>query len=304
MNARIWWKALRPFTYTVSIFPPIIGTVIAAYSITFSLISWGNVFLCILGCIASHAGANLLSDYFDYIKNVDRAETLGSNRYLIEKHLTPKEVFFGAIIAYFIAVLIGGYFVFTIQNGFNFIWLIALGGFLGICYTAGPFELKYHALGDLAVFIAFGSAMSSGAYFIQTAHFSWAAAIYIIPVSLLVVAILHSNNIRDLEHDSAVGIKTIAILFGEKKSQLIYTILVTSSYFSTILLIAFFKLPILSLLILLSAPLAIKNIQKVATKSKWHPQQFATIDADTAKLHFLFALLMVCGAVINYFYQI
>ena len=34
---------------------------------------------------------------------------------------------------------------------------IAIPSFLlGVCYTAGPFPLKYYALGDVAIFIAFG----------------------------------------------------------------------------------------------------------------------------------------------------
>lgn len=303
INIKIWWEALRPFSYTVSIFPPIIGTIFAAYSITFARVSWGNFFICLIGCISSHAGANLLSDYFDYINNVDRHGTLGSNRCLIEKLLNPRQVLLAAMLAYLIALLIGSYFVLTLSGGYRLIWLIAFGGFLGICYTGGPFQLKYHALGDIAVFLGFGSAMSLGAYFVQTSSYTWQAAIYIVPLALLVNAILHSNNIRDREHDVVVNIKTLVILVGEKISQKLYLIFVLLSYVLVALFVCFLQLPAATLLVLFSLPLAISNIRKVEMKNSLIPQQFASIDADTGKLHCSFGLLMTIGLIVDYFYR-
>lgn len=300
-NIQNWWIALRPFTYTVSVFPPIIGTILAAYSITFQMISWVNFVVCLIGCVIVHAGSNLLSDYFDFKKGVDSNEIYGARKVLVEKLLTPNEVLTGAICAYGVAAIIGAYFVFSIPNGYNLVWLIGLGGILGIFYTAGPYEIKYHALGDIAVFIAFGSAMSLGAYFVQTGEYSWPAALYIIPLGLLVDSILHSNNIRDAKHDSEVGANTLVVLIGENFARVLYYIMVVGSYILTAIFVLLINMPVYSLLVFLSLPIAYTNIRTVRMKNEMLPEQFAIIDAESAKLHSLFALLLVIGLTIHYF---
>ena len=300
----LWWRAARPFSFTVSIFPPLIGTILAGYQIGFWKLSWINSIICVLGCLVAHGAANLLSDYFDYLKDVDRDETFGSSRVLVEKLLTPQQVLIGAVIGYLIAGSIGLYFIISITDGYSLIWLIALGAFLGIFYTAGPFEIKYHALGDIAVFIAFGSAMSLGAYFVQVGEFSWKPALYIVPLGFLVDAILHSNNIRDLNHDVEVGIKTLAVVIGERMAQKMYYFLIGAAYLVTLVLVVFVDLPKLSLLVFLSIPLAIKVVRKVQGKHEMLAKQFASIDAETAQFHALFAILLILGLVINYFYPI
>ncbi len=48
------------------------------------------------------------------------------------------------------------------------ILLVGLGGVLAIEYTAPPLKLKYRALGDLAVLLAFGFGMILGSYAVMS----------------------------------------------------------------------------------------------------------------------------------------
>jgi 1,4-dihydroxy-2-naphthoate octaprenyltransferase len=296
----VWWQAARPWSFTVSVIPPILGGIIAALENPGLQFKWFHFVLTLIGCVSSHAGANMLSDYYDFKVRVDREGTYGGSGVLVGNVLTPAKVFWGSMTAYFIAGAIGVYLILATPKGLFLLWLILIGGILGVFYTARPFAFKYHALGDLGVFVSFGSAMTLGAYFVQAHHFSWAPVLYALPVALLVDAILHSNNLRDIENDSAVGIKTVAIAIGEQGAKRMYYALVLGAYVVTIALVGLAGMPLLSLITLLSFPLALKLVKIVSQKDKVPEKQFIMIDAATAQLHSAFGLLLIVSLLIHY----
>ena len=299
----IWWQASRPFSFTVSILPPILGSIIAKMESPGLKIDWLLFALALIGCVIAHAGANMIGDYFDFKKRVDREGTFGSSGVLISNLIEPKKVFMGSIVAYVIASSIGIYIAASIPNGMYLILIIIIGAVLGLFYAAEPFSFKYHALGDLAVFISFGPAMTLGAYFVQAHHFSWTPVLYAIPAAFLVDAVLHSNNLRDIKNDSVVNIKTVAILIGEQNSKRMYYGLIISAYISVILLITANGLPTVSLITLLSLPLALKLIGIVKRKNKVPDQQFIMIEAATAQLHSVFSVLFVVSLLVQHYFM-
>ena len=86
----IWWRAVRPFSFTVSVIPPILGALIALLENPNLQFKWVHFFLTLIGCVMAHAGANLLSDYFDYKIGVDREGTFGSSGLLVEDTLEAR----------------------------------------------------------------------------------------------------------------------------------------------------------------------------------------------------------------------
>jgi 1,4-dihydroxy-2-naphthoate polyprenyltransferase len=297
----LYWRSVRPFAFTVSVVPPILGSLVAALHIPGLAFNWFHFVLVLLGCMIAHAGSNTLSDYRDYKKQVDRQGTYGSSGVLVEKLMTPAELLRWAFILYLAAALIAAYLVWRAPNGLNLLWLIGLGWILAFFYTIGPLNLKYVALGDPAVFIAFGPAMTLGAYMVQTGQFSWYPVLYAIPVALLVDAVLHSNNLRDIQNDQVAHITTVPILFGESFAKGMYYVLVYGAYVLIPVLILTAKLPWLALLTLISLPMAIRAAGMVKTKSAIPEKQFAMIDAITAQLHSAFSVLLITGLLIQHF---
>jgi 1,4-dihydroxy-2-naphthoate octaprenyltransferase len=245
--------------------------------------------------MTAHAGANLLSDYYDFKTRVDRRGTFGSSGVIVGGLMLPEQILRGGWIALALAGVIGAYLVRATPGGTFLVWLILIGGLLGVFYTAKPFEFKYHALGDFAVFIAFGPAMVLGAYFVQAHHFSWKPVLYSIPVGFLVDAVLHSNNLRDIVNDKAVKIKTVPILIGEKWAKTMYQTLVFGAYLITLVLVLAGGLTAFALLVFVSLPLALKVVNRVRRKESMPAEQFAMIDAATAQVHLAFGLLLVIG---------
>jgi len=296
----LWWRALRPFAFTVSLIPPILGGVTALIDNPSLDLNFSRLVLTAIGCMAAHAGANLISDYYDYREGVDREGTFGSSGVLVSKALKPFQVLVGGWATMTVAALIGAYLVYVTPGGVFLVWLIMIGGAFGIFYTAGPIRFKYKALGDVAVFVSFGPAMVLGAYYVQAHRFSWLPILYALPVALLVDAVLHSNNLRDIANDKVVDIKTVPILIGEKRAKFMYYALLFGAYATTLVLIFLGELTLFALLVFLSFPLAVRTAKIVRQKDDLPVRQFAMIDAFTAQVHLAFGLLTVISLLVQY----
>ena len=106
-------------------------------------------------------------------------------------------------------------------------WLVIVGVLImisALAYSAGPYPLSHHGLGDLAVIIFFGIIPVTLTCFLQTG--SWKGLNIIIPASLavglLAANVLIVNNYRDMEDDAAVGKRTTVVIFGRKFMSLAY----------------------------------------------------------------------------------
>jgi hypothetical protein len=136
------------------------------------------------------------------------------------------------------------------QTGLPLLW-IGLGGVLTVVmYTAGPFPLAYNALGEVAVGIFMGPVFVLGTYYAVTEQLSWQAVWVALPISFTVAAILHANNIRDMEADRAVNKRTLALLLGRNGAILEYMFLIDGAYLTLVVLVGVGWIPFTSLIAL------------------------------------------------------
>lgn len=298
----LWWRAMRPFAFTASATPAILGAVMAVAVNTNLQFGWLNFLLTVLGSMLVHAGTNLVNDYYDFKKGVDRNDTYGSSGLLVSRIMKPDQIRNEAIVCFFLASFIGAYFIITAKNPWIFIIICVFSLISGITYTAKPIALKYLALGDLQVFLFMGPVITAGAYYVQTQEFSWIPLIYGITIGFFVDAILHSNNLRDIEFDSRAGIATMAIKLGEKGAIGMYLFLIFGGYLSIIIFVLFAHLHPAGLLTFLSLPMAIKLGRLAWNKRKVSKEQFAVIDVQSAQLHLTFGVLFILSFLIQKFF--
>jgi len=294
---RRWWTATRAFALPASTMSAIFGTVLA---VTYGE-ARGNfpLFLAALvGMALLHTGANLLNDVYDFKRGIDRQVNPVSGS-VVRGWITLREALFAGWVFMITGSLLGLY-IFS-QVGMPILWIGMAGVGIGVLYTWGPLPLKFNALGDLAVFLNFGILGSLGAWTVQTGGISWVPVIWAVPMSLLVVGILHANNWRDIRSDARGGIRTMAGLLGDTRSEGYYSFLL----FAPFALIALFisvprvlgigpEMPVTFLLTLLALPLAHRLIKK--SKRRNNPKsrhQFLALDGATAQLNLLFGVLCV-----------
>ena len=292
-TAKTWIQAVRAFSFTASVVPVLLGTVLGAFAGGFHPLLG---VIALVGAMAIHASANLIADYFDFRNGVDADDTYGSSGVLTGGLLTPQEVFLGGLLAMAVAVAAGAYLV-TVRGS----TIVSLGliGLLGaFFYTARPLGYKYRALGDFGIFTLFGPLMVLGAYFVQTGRLDWMPLVIAVPVGFLVTAILHANNLRDMPFDRRAGIRTIAMLLGRSGARGMYAGLVIGAYLVVIGLVVAQVVSPLALAVLLTVPIAARNLRLVFRASE--PAELAMADVMTAQLHMMFGVLMTAGVAVGH----
>jgi 1,4-dihydroxy-2-naphthoate octaprenyltransferase len=112
------------------------------------------------------------------------------------------------------------------------LWPILLAGiFLNIFYTGlGRSSLKYIAMGEAAVFLAFGPLLIMGSYAVQTRSLSWDVFLLSLPTGILVALVLFANNLRDRESDSLKNIKTLATVMTPQAGKTFLAAMATFPY--------------------------------------------------------------------------
>ena len=286
---KVWLQAMRAFSFTASIIPVLIG---AAWALqTTYPVRWGVLPLFVLSALLIHAGTNLISDYYDFKKGVDKDYTFGSSGVLTSDQLTPEQIKKGAWLMFGLAFVIGLGIVFL--RGWPIFILGVLGIMAGWFYTANPVGYKYVGFGDLFVALFMGVLLVMGSHFALTGIMDLTALWISLPISLLVIAILHGNNVRDIQHDAEAGIKTMAIALGHRKSQYYYYALVAGAYILVGIMIVSGLLSGWSCLVALSFPLAFRNIKMMRSSVPDQPKDIAMMDIVTAQLHLAFGLLFI-----------
>ncbi len=172
-----------------------------------------------------------------------------------------------------------------------------------IAYSCTAVRLKYRGFGDFSVFSVFGILGSLGAWTLQTETPSWIPVAWGIPAGLLIIGILHANNWRDIEGDTAHSSRSIASILGDRGSLIYYGVLL----FLPFALVACYvfiprvagrwtAMPAGCLLVFLALPFALKLFrQGLLRRTPALPADFVGLDGETGKLNLVFGLLLAAG---------
>ena len=283
-----WYSATRPRVFTATYVPIGVAGVVALQQGVFDLIPF---ILALIGALLLQTAANLVNEYADYKKGADEFKVAGQGMTIKNQVLTPRDVLLGAIASLVGGSLIGLYLL--TQSGPLLLW-IGIAGVLGaVLYTAGPFALAYNGLGEITAGIMFGPLMVLGAYYVMAREFDWLPVIVSLPVAFMVAAILHANNIRDMDADRAVNKRTLALILGLRLARLEYAVLVYGTYALLVVIVVLGYAPWTTLLALITVPEAYRLERLIATSTDTtllHQAQ-----GRTAKLHGQFGLLLILG---------
>ena len=282
-----WFAALRPVSFTASVIPVLVGTAIAAEHEFDALL----FVLALAGSIAIHAGTNLVNDYFDHVKGTDSDDSLGPSGVIQRRLLSPRQVLIGGIVAFAIGAAIG--LIITAMTGWPVLALGIASVLAGYFYTASPFSLAYRGLGEVVVFVFMGPVIVLGAYYVQTESWAWAPFVASVPVGLLVAAILHANNVRDIENDRRNNKWTLAALAGRPIADYEYMALTLGGYAVVVAMTIAGSAPWPVLITLFSLPIALRLVQAEGRAAS--ARSLNAVLAQTAGLHMIFGALLALG---------
>lgn len=295
----LWFRAVRAYSFTASITPVLLGASLAFYQT--GRLDIPLLIAALVGGVSLHIGTNLVNDYFDYQKGVDREGAYGGSGVLVERRMKPRDVLRGAFVAFAVATPIGLWL--TWQRGWPIVAFGLTGLLGGYFYTAGPIAYKYRAAGEILVFTLMGPLMVWGAHFVQVGRIEWLPLLVSLPVGLLVAAILFANNIRDADEDTSSGYHTQASLLGGKLARTVFGAMLASAYLVLAALVYFDSAPAFALLALLTIPWAVRLQQMIRQSVAGQHQALLVVVQRTAQLHLQFGLLLIAGFVLAHFFK-
>jgi 1,4-dihydroxy-2-naphthoate polyprenyltransferase len=293
---RIWLQASRAFTLAMPFMSVSVGALLAFYA--GAGLSLPKYLAVAAAAMLLQAGANLINDYYDFIKGTDREnwqapDAFGPGLVIQQGLLTAKQIRIGGLVAFAAGSALGLTLVYAC--GWPVLLLGLAGAFGSYFYTAEPLSLAYHGLGDFMVFLLMGPGYVMGSYYVQALGFSWASALVGISMGLLCSSLLQVNNLRDIENDRKHGKWTLAAIIGRRAALAELVTCDTLAYVTVLVGVLFRIIPWPSLLVIATLPRAIDQVKLVSGEAEAEAHNRAM--ARSGQLQFEFGLVLVVAFV-------
>lgn len=257
MRLKVFFLETRPQFLLLTVVLVFLGTSIAWHDGSFHL---QHAVLAFVGLLLAHISVNVLNDYFDYRSGIDletkRTPFSGGSGILPAATLRPRQVLWFGLIAFFLTIPVGIYFVVVI--GWPLLPLILVGALCVFLYT--PMLLKM-GWPEWVPGVGLGTLPVLGAYFVQAGEYTWPAVVAAIPSGILVHNLLFLNEFPDVDADRKGGRRTLPIILGKARASVLYSALTVATYAWIIGGVAWGVMPAFSLVALLTLPMAAKAIQ-------------------------------------------
>lgn len=297
--AKAWYQAARPRSLTATYAPLLIGAAVTLVDRVFDPVRF---ILSLIGALLLQIGANLVNEYVDFTRGTDTHKVAGMGMVLSHGNLTARQVLIGAVVTIVGGALIGLYLL--AGSGLLLLW-IGLGGVLvAVLYTAGPLPLAYIGLGELAVFIFMGPAMTLGTYYAVSAGKGTQltmAALAGLPIAFTVANILHANNMRDYEADKVANKRTLAVRFGMSAARHEYAALTYGAYIVTVVLVLINVMPVPTLIAFVTFSEALRLVRQAYAATD--PAVLHRLQGMSAQHHFRLGLALASGWLIQWIIQ-
>ena len=212
-----WIEAMRLRTLPVSL----AGVVMAwGFNLLHNNFNITPAILCLLFALLAQIASNFANEYYDFKSGLDRKGRDGHRRGVTEGDITPDAMKFATYGTLALACVIGCSLIY-----FGGWWLFPIGIVIALgamAYSAGPYPLSRHGLGEVAVLFFFGIIPVTLTYYVQSLEWDLDVLLASIAVGLMGANVLIVNNYRDYDDDRSVGKNTLAVIFGRNTVANLY----------------------------------------------------------------------------------
>ncbi len=194
----------------------------SGYAIAAGVFKLAPALLCMVFAVLCQIASNFANEYYDYRAGRDRSGREGPRRGVTEGDLKP-EAMKRAVFAT-LALAAGVGLSLVAWGGW---WLVGAGALIGLgalAYSAGPWPLSTHCLGEVAVIFFFGIVPVNLTYYVQAGGWSMDVFCGSVAIGLMGANVLIVNNYRDIPDDRAVGKHTLATAFGGTTVLVLYAV--------------------------------------------------------------------------------
>jgi len=273
-----WILVTRPWAFSASVIP--IVAVAAALACRFGGCDWINVALSLAVLVFLQAATDVLSDCTDHERGVDYPGSPNGVTWIHEGRFGVPALRRYGLALLLVGVVLGC--IVVMRSTWNVLWI----GVAGVAIACGYSFLKYRALGDLAVFVAFTVLPSLGLGVVAVGSLLPETLLIALPPGLLTMAILNANNIRDIKTDAQAGCRTVPIAFGADAAKTVYLLQTFLPYLLVAAYVFAGLAPYAAVGTFLTLPLALRNARSV------RKGELDFLDRGSAQLQLLFGVLL------------
>ena len=209
-----WLVMVRAVVLVMTIMAAAIGILMAAIDGFFYL---DRALVMVLGLSFAHATNNLLNDWIDHKKGIDK-DNYFRRRYgvqVLEDGLVPPGLYLlVTLITGTIAILCAAYLV--MEVGIIIGYLTLVGAFFVIFYT---WPLKHFALGELSVLLVWGPLLVAGSYFTMTGSVTTEVLLLSLVYGIGPTLVIMGKHLDKLDDDTQRSIKSLPVVIGHVASS-------------------------------------------------------------------------------------
>ncbi|MEO1767433.1 prenyltransferase [Thiobacter aerophilum] len=294
-----YFLATRPAFLTITLVGALLGIACVVHDgITLKPLL---VFVTLFAALVTHAGMNVLNDYYDALsgcdaRNVDRIYPYtGGSRFIQNGVLTLRATAaFG--FALLIAVIPAGLWL-AWHAGPGLLAIGAFGLFLGWAYSADPLRLNGRGLGELCVALGY-LLVVVGSDFVERPGFATLPWVAGTPYALLVTAILYVNQFPDRAADAASGKRHWVVRLSPSVAARGYGVFLLLAYAGLLTGIALRGLPVAAAAALAALPLSLRAWSHLVRHADT-PRALAPAIRDTLGAAHLAGLLIAAALIIS-----
>ena len=301
MNLSQFFALIRPRTLTAAFSPVVLGAAMGATQfaptqpIGLSIIYTLGILICVL---SAQIAANIWNEYFDFKSGLDLTQAAGNSGSIVRDGISPAIIKRWGYMTTILPLILG----IALAKAVTW-WYIPVGTLCiltSILYSGGPKPISRTPFGELASGLAMGFAIVGITLFAWTHTLHWTYLIPAVPSTILIGAIMMTNNLRDFTNDENHGRRTLVILLGRERGlQLLQGLFLISSLWLLIWSISG-VIPWPSLVALLSLLPAMKVIHIFNTYADPirlnEAMKFTSISCTL--YHFLWAIGLLCNTII------
>jgi 1,4-dihydroxy-2-naphthoate polyprenyltransferase len=232
-----WLIATRSAVTSVTIYSCAIGGLLAWRDHYFSFLPW---LIVALGLFIAHGTNNLLNDYTDFSRGVDK-DNYFRTQYgvhpLVQGFWTKRQQITWFLVSGVLAFFSGIFALFYTHFSPVVMGLFAFGALVLLFYT---WPLKYLGLGELSIFLIWGPILVTGVYIVLAQGWMdqvWYVALAGVPFGLSVLSINLGKHIDKSVDDREKRVGTLPVRIGEKAARYINTAVLVLIYLVILYLI-------------------------------------------------------------------
>ncbi len=218
MNLSQFFALIRPRTLTAAFSPVVLGAAIGATQfetiqpIWLSLVYTLGILISVL---SAQIAANIWNEYFDFKSGLDLTQVAGNSGSIVRDGIAPTVIKRWGYVTTILPLILG----IALANAITW-WYIPVGILCiltSILYSGGPKPISRTPFGEVASGLAMGFAIVGITLYAWTHTLHWTYLIPAVPSTILIGAIMMTNNLRDFTNDANHGRRTLVILLGRER---------------------------------------------------------------------------------------